>query len=95
MPELAEPTSVEDIELPDPPVPRQTDTQSGPVEEFEINKILRARYNKEGKLEYLVDWKGYPASARTYEPIENLNEAAKEYVSTHKIPITGHKQRHL
>ena len=59
--------------------------------EYEINKIIRARYNRKGELEYLIDWKGYPAAERTYEPLENLNEAAREYVRTNDIPVTGRK----
>ena len=56
---------------------------------FVVNKIIKARYNKEGNKEFLIDWKGYPASERTYEPLENLNDAAKEYVETHNIPVVG------
>ena len=86
-------TSQTDLELPDPPVPRPSVNKNVSPSEFEINKILRARYDKDGKLEYLIDWKGYPASERTYELLENLNETARQYVQTHKIPITGHKQK--
>ena len=60
-------------------------------DEYEINKIVKARYNKSGEKEYLIDWKGYPASARTYEPYENLNAPAREYVDTHDIMTTGRK----
>ena len=96
-----------DVEIADPPVLRtethQPDNQEPVVQpektdiepdEFEINKIIRGRYNKEGNLEYLIDWKGYPSSARTYEPEENLNEAAREYVRTHEIPVSGRKPSH-
>ena len=85
-----------DVEVPDPPVP-STEASAEPQDkddespEYEINKILKGRYKKNGNIEYLIDWKGYPASARTYEPLENLNETAKEYVRTHSIPITGKK----
>lgn len=68
-----------------PPVEKPLETV------YEINKIIKSRYNKEGNLEYLIDWKGFPASARSYEPYENLNEAAKEYVDKTKIEITGKK----
>lgn len=40
-------------------------------QEFEINKILDSKLNR-NKLLYLVDWKGYPPSERTWEPAENL-----------------------
>ena len=67
-------------------LPPLTDSQD---DEYEIHKIVKARYDKAGNLHYLIDWKGYPASERTYEPFENLNEAAKEYVSSHDIPTIG------
>ena len=85
-----------DVELPDPPVlstqaDSQNDDDTSP--EYEINKIIKGRYNKEGNVEYLIDWKGYPVSARTYEQLENLNETAREFVHTHDIPIQGKKPR--
>ena len=50
-----------DSKVPGPPVQRSTedskDTQETP--EYEINKIIWARYNKKGELEYLLDWKGW------------------------------------
>ena len=84
-----------DVELPDPPVLRteidcQKDERSP---EYEINRIIKGRYNKDGDVEYLIDWKGYPALARTLEPLENLNEAAKEFVRTNKISIQGKKNK--
>ena len=84
---------------PDSPQPEVTQPEDGQMQqpqlgpdEFEINKIIKGRYNKAGDIEYLIDWKGYPPSARTYEPEENLNEFAKEYVKSHEIPVTGQKQ---
>ena len=56
-------------------------------DEYKINKIVHARKAKNGSLEYLIDWKGYPVSARTYEPYSNLNTEAKQYVDTTKIKI--------
>lgn len=84
----------EDIELPDPPVERQglesgEDSSENTAEEYEINRIIHKKLGKDNKVLYLLDWKGYPASARTYEPEENLNEEAKKYVRTHDIPIVG------
>ena len=68
-------------------------TQDVATDEYEINKIVKAKYDKDGTLKYLIDWKGYPSSARTYEPYENLNETAKEYVDTHDIPTSGIKKK--
>ena len=87
-----------DVEVGDSPVPSSEasahDQQHDTSAVYEINKIIKGRYNKAGKLEYLIDWKGYPASARTYEPEENLNDAAKNYVRTHEINIVGKKPNH-
>ena len=57
--------------------------------EYEINQIIKGRYTKDGKIEYLIDWKGYPKEARTYEPYDNLNDFAKKYVNEHNVPIVG------
>ncbi|XP_062205091.1 probable chromo domain-containing protein LHP1 isoform X2 [Phragmites australis] len=38
---------------------------------FEIEAIRRRRLRK-GKLQYLVKWRGWPESANTWEPLENL-----------------------
>ena len=62
-------------------------------DEYEINRIVKAKYDKDGTLKYLIDWKGYPASARTYEPYENLNDSAKEYVDNNDIPTVGSKKK--
>ena len=60
---------------------------------YEINKIMKGRYKRDGTIEYLIDWKNYPPCDRTYEPYEHLNESAREYVDKHKIPITGKKPK--
>ena len=62
-------------------------TNEEPV--FLIDKIIRGRYKSDGSKEYLVHWKGYPKSGRTWEPYDNLNDFARTYVNTHKIPFTG------
>jgi len=38
---------------------------------FEIEAIRRRRLRK-GQLQYLVKWRGWPESANTWEPLENL-----------------------
>ena len=66
--------------------PVETVVKSDSPETYEINKIIHKRYNKKGEAEYLIDWKGYTKSDRTYEPRENLNQSAQDYVDSHKIP---------
>ena len=43
-------------------------------EEYEIEQILDSRLYRR-KLQYLVDWKGYDPSARSWEPVENLDNS--------------------
>ena len=56
---------IANYKLPTPP--NFTDSPQT-VEEYEINKIIHARARKDKTLEYLIDWKGYPNSDRSYEP---------------------------
>ena len=53
---------------------------------YEVNKIIHKKFMKNGNVKYLIDWKGYGEEERTYEPFENLNKCAQEYVKTHDIP---------
>ena len=90
---LIENCDIMPIERLEPRIKRR-ETIKSPVElpeEYEIEKIVRGRYTKNGDIEYLIQWKGYGEKDRTFEPMENLNQAAKNYVKTHKIPITGKK----
>ena len=48
--------------------------------EYEIGRVLDSRVQR-NKLQYLVGWKGYSLEERTWEPVENL-ENAKEAVAT-------------
>lgn len=41
-------------------------------DEFEVSEVLDSRI-KNGKLEYLVDWKGYTPDEQSWEPAENLD----------------------
>lgn len=59
-----------------------------PGREYELNKIYRGRYVN-GKLQYLVSWKGLPMSVRTYVAEEDLNKDAIEWLKAHKVPISG------
>ena len=44
-------------------------------EEYEVERIVDSRY-KGKRLEYLVHWKGWSDSDRTWEPVSNLGNAA-------------------
>ena len=70
----------------------ESDANTGEIDVFEINDIIAKRYNKDGQLEYLIDWKGFPKAARTYEPYENLNEIAKTFVDNNEIPFRQGKR---
>merc|ERR1712113_77832 len=47
--------------------------------EYEVENVVSKRETDEGKVEYLVKWKGYDASDNTWEPIENL-ESSQELI---------------
>merc|ERR1712200_276911 len=47
--------------------------------EYEVESVVSKRGTEEGKVEYLVKWKGYDASDNTWEPIENL-ESSQELI---------------
>ena len=53
-----------------------------PSEHYEIEEVINARHKGRGKkLEYLVHWKGYPASEWSWVKADNLNapELLKEF----------------
>ena len=49
--------------------PTKDDFESG-LDEWEVDKILKHRFNRNGKLEFLVKWKGY--TDFTWEPLMNF-----------------------
>ena len=39
------------------------ESESDGEKEYEVNRIIKGRYNKNGEFEYLIDWKGFPPEA--------------------------------
>jgi len=66
-------------------------------EEYEVEKILSSR-KRGNNYKYLIKWKGYPTSDNSWEPEENLANAAEklnEYQRRKKIPLSfQHHDRH-
>ena len=56
-------------------------------QEYEIERVVRGKF-KNGKLNYLIKWKNFPARCNTWEPVEHLNTATLEYVKDHPVRIT-------
>ncbi|KAH7300668.1 hypothetical protein KP509_24G073700 [Ceratopteris richardii] len=66
-------------ERPSPSPPIEIDDH----EEFEVEHVLDSRISR-GRLEYLIHWKGYDISDRTWEPAENLQRAPIKVREFHK-----------
>jgi transposase InsO family protein len=78
---LLEPVRANDI-------PGRVQEPSPPVivedhEEYEVEEVLDSRVRR-GKLKYLVHWKNYPISDRTWEPPENLANAPDAVAKFHR-----------
>ena len=81
-------------------LPGQPVTAPGPSnvtedreEEYEVERIVDSRY-KGKRLEYLVHWKGWSDSDRTWEPASNLGNAADAVRDFHAAcPAAPHQLR--
>jgi hypothetical protein len=61
---------------------------------FEVEMIRSHRKSKQGKISYLVKWRGYPDHDSTFEPEENLKtavDALNEYWDALRSPTTGRR----
>jgi hypothetical protein len=78
---LLEPVRPNDIpgRAQDPPAPCIVNGS----EEYEVEAVLDSRH-RYGKLQYLVHWKGWPISSRTWEPAKNLANAPDLVESFHR-----------
>ena len=71
--------------LPGQPIsrPRPIHVTEDCDEEYEVDAIVDSRIYK-GKLQYLVHWKGYDESERTWEPVSNLKNSPAIVEQFHK-----------
>ncbi|XWS57939.1 hypothetical protein CRYUN_Cryun09bG0216000 [Craigia yunnanensis] len=59
---------------------------------FEIEAIRRKRVRK-GQLQYLIKWRGWPETANTWEPLENLRSCSDVIVAFEESLCSGKHDR--
>ncbi len=63
-----------DVHVP-APLPADHPEDPQPEDQYDVEEIVGWRVYR-GKPQYLVKWVGYPSSANTWEPLENLINAS-------------------
>ncbi len=66
-------------------------SDQAPQPQYDVEKIIKVRYTKTGKREYLLKWVGFPPSANLWEPWGSLNEACRQHIMSTPIKITGRR----
>jgi hypothetical protein len=54
-------------------VPPPSPTLVDGVEEFEVEEIVNSQKHQ-GKVQYLIHWKGYPTEENSWEPASNIKK---------------------
>jgi hypothetical protein len=70
-----------------------TDIALNQPDVFEVEKVIKGRYRKNGSVEYLIHWKGYSEKDRTWEPVGNLNQAILDSIKKTSVPMLNLKYK--
>jgi Chromo (CHRromatin Organisation MOdifier) domain len=79
---LLDPHHANEIEGRKQPTPHPPEAIEG-IPEYEVGEILDSKIERR-KLWYKVDWKGYGPEERTWEPAENVENAAEAVATYHQ-----------
>lgn len=59
-------------------------------DDFEVHRIIDVYFHKNGKRDFLVSWKGYPASENSWEPEDNMD--CKDLIAKYMAKVEIAKQ---